>query len=60
MGLGVDRTVAMMLGFHDIREVIAFPKNKNAECPMDESPGTIDETQQKELHLKFDIVKKEN
>lgn len=60
MGLGVDRTVAMMLGFHDIREVIAFPKNKNAECPMDGSPGTIDKVQQKELGLKFDIIKKEN
>jgi aspartyl-tRNA synthetase len=55
MGLGVDRTVAMMLGFHDIREVIAFPKNKNAECPMDGSPGNIDAIQVKELGLKLEI-----
>ncbi|MFH1053586.1 MAG: aspartate--tRNA ligase [Candidatus Woesearchaeota archaeon] len=38
MGLGVDRTVALMCGTNDIREVIAFPKNKAAECPMDGSP----------------------
>jgi len=58
MGLGVDRLVAMMQGFTDIREVIAFPKNKNAQCPMDESPSGIDEKQLKELHIKLDVIKK--
>jgi aspartyl-tRNA synthetase len=56
MGIGVDRLVAMMLGFADIREVIAFPKNKNAECPMDNSPNDIDDKQWKELGL--EITKK--
>ena len=59
MGLGVDRSVALMRGLHDIREVIAFPKNKGAQCPMDDSPGSIDDVQLKELHLKLDIVKKD-
>ena len=54
IGIGVDRTVALMLGFNDIREVIAFPKNKNAECPMDGSPSDIDEKQLKELHIRKD------
>lgn len=58
MGLGFDRIVAMMCGFNDIREVIAFPKNKNAECPMDGSPGSITDKQMKELNVKSDIVKK--
>jgi len=58
MGLGLDRTVAMMLGIQDIREVIAFPKNKSAQCPMDGSPGAIDDNQLKELHLKSSVVKK--
>jgi aspartyl-tRNA synthetase len=58
MGLGVDRTVALMMGTNDIREVIAFPKNKSAQCPMDESPGLIEEKQMKELHLKTDVIKK--
>jgi len=56
MGLGLDRLVALMCGLQDIREVIAFPKNKSAQCPMDGSPGTIDKTQIKELHLS--VVKK--
>jgi len=54
MGLGFDRTVALMQGLHDIREVIAFPKNKKAESPMDGSPSGIEERQLKELHIKTD------
>ncbi|MBU1975579.1 MAG: aspartate--tRNA ligase [Nanoarchaeota archaeon] len=52
MGLGVDRLVALMVGQTDIREVIVFPKNKNAECPMDGSPSEINKEQMKELGLK--------
>jgi len=55
MGLGVDRLVALMIGTNDIREVIAFPKNKNAQCPMDGSPSVIDDVQLDELGL---IIKK--
>ena len=57
MGLGLDRTAALMLGLHDIREVIAFPKNKAAQCPMDGSPGPVDDAMLKELHLKLGLVK---
>ena len=57
-GMGLDRLTAMMLGLEDIREVIAFPKNKNAECPMDGSPIEINSKQLKELHIKVDIAKK--
>jgi aspartyl-tRNA synthetase len=58
MGLGFDRTVALMCGFNDIREVIAFPKNKKAENPMDGSPNDIEDKQLKELHIKTDTLKK--
>ncbi|MBS3132700.1 aspartate--tRNA ligase [Candidatus Woesearchaeota archaeon] len=58
IGWGFDRTVALMLGFNDIREVIAFPKNKKAECLMDGSPSDIDEKQLRELHIKSDVIKK--
>ena len=57
-GLGFDRLVAMICGFSDIREVMAFPKNKSAQCPMDDSPGKVDEQQMKDLHLKLDFVEK--
>ena len=59
MGLGFDRMVALMCGTNDIREVIAFPKNKGAECPMDGSPGDVSDKQLKELHIKTDVIKKE-
>jgi len=58
MGLGFDRIVAMMCGYNDIREVIAFPKNKAAECPMDGSPSDVPDEQLKELNIKLDLVKK--
>jgi len=58
MGLGLDRTVALMAGLSDIREIIAFPKNKAAQCPMDGSPSDVDETQLKELHIKSTFLKK--
>ena len=58
MGLGFDRIVALMCGYNDIREVIAFPKNKDAECPMDGSPSEVEEKQLKELNIKIDAVKK--
>jgi len=58
MGLGLDRTVALMAGLNDIREIIAFPKNKSAQCPMDGSPSDVDEIQLKELHIKSTFLKK--
>ena len=57
MGLGVDRLVALMIGTKDIREVIAFPKNKNAQCPMDGCPSAADDKQLKDLHLKLEVKK---
>jgi aspartyl-tRNA synthetase len=57
VGLGFDRIVALMNGYTDIREVIAFPKNKNAQCPMDGSPSDITKEQMKELNIKLDFVK---
>jgi len=58
MGLGFDRIVALMCGYNDIREVIAFPKNKDAECPMDGSPSEVEEKQLKELNIKVELVKR--
>ena len=57
-GLGFDRLVALMQGMHDIREVIAFPKTKNAEDLMMETPSEVDEKQLKEINIKLDLVKR--
>jgi aspartyl-tRNA synthetase len=53
--VGFDRLLALMVGTNDIREVIAFPKNKSAQCPMDGCPSPVDETTLKELHIKLDL-----
>ena len=58
IALGFDRVVSLMAGLNDIREVIAFPKTKAAENPMDGSPQEWTEAQLKELHLRLDIIKK--
>jgi aspartyl-tRNA synthetase len=58
-GLGFDRLASLMQGIHDIREVIAFPKNKAAENPMDGSPNEPSEKQLQELHIKLDFVKEQ-
>lgn len=56
MGIGVDRLVSLMLGIEDIREVIAFPKNTNAQCTMDGSPSEITEEQLNELAINLKKV----
>ncbi len=54
----LDRVIALMAKEPSIREVIAFPKTKNAEDLMMDSPSDVDEKQLKELHVKLDLVKK--
>lgn len=48
---GIDRLVALMLGEENIREVIAFPKNKSGQSPMDGSPSRVEQAQLDELGL---------
>jgi aspartyl-tRNA synthetase len=56
--LGFDRMVALMSKTSDIREVIAFPKNKAAQSPMDGCPSEIEPNIAKEVHIKVDMPKK--
>lgn len=53
---GLDRLCALMTGTNDIREVIAFPKNKQAQGLMENSPNTLEQKQLRELHLKIDTT----
>jgi len=55
VALGFDRLVALLTGTNDIKEVIAFPKNKAAQGPMDGSPGDPEALQFKELNIKLDV-----
>jgi aspartyl-tRNA synthetase len=51
LALGLDRVVAMILKVPSIREVIAFPKNRSAFCPLTHAPSLVDKTQLEELGL---------
>ncbi|MEA1926708.1 MAG: aspartate--tRNA ligase [Candidatus Auribacterota bacterium] len=51
IALGMDRVTAMILGAPSIREVIAFPKNRSAFCPLTGAPAPVARGQLAELGL---------
>ena len=55
LAYGLDRMVMLMAKEDSIREVIAFPKVKDASCLMSEAPNVVDEKQLKELCIKVDL-----
>lgn len=52
IALGLDRLISMLLGEGSIREVIAFPKNRVALCPLTQAPDAVSDKQLKELSIK--------
>ena len=51
IALGLDRIIMLLTGTDSLREVIAFPKVKDASCPMTHAPNTVDPTQLEELAI---------
>lgn len=51
---GLDRMVMLIANTQNIREVIAFPKNKKARDAMMNAPSRVEDKQLKDVHIKID------
>ena len=60
LAYGLDRLIMLMAKEDSIREVIAFPKIKDASCLMTDAPNVVDDKQLEELAIAIALAEEEN
>ncbi|WP_368490017.1 aspartate--tRNA ligase [Clostridium sp. BJN0013] len=53
LAYGFDRMIMFLAKTDNIKDVIAFPKNQNAFCPLTEAPNVVDKSQLKDLGIEI-------
>ena len=57
IAFGLDRILSIFFRTESIRDIIAFPKNQKAVCPLTDAPSVVSDKQLKELFIKTVLPK---
>jgi aspartyl-tRNA synthetase len=52
---GIDRIVMLLAGVENLREVVAFPMNQQAEDLLMHAPAEVSNAQLRELHIRLNL-----
>ena len=60
IALGIDRLISMLVDENSIRQVITFPKNRAALCPLTQAPNKVSNKQLEDINIKLTLLPKKD